>query len=160
MVLNYKILPIQIHAKFIFVYCSFQSEISTQISVNWIEVLSFLQPFLNYFLPFFIFFSIFKKAIRTICFIAYMILDSLINLFEALVIYIWLYFCYIQISLMFFLAIHSCCKYLIICLCTISSPGCRLMLPLFGFRLAWRLALASLRFSFYYVRWAQLQVRR
>ncbi|XP_021596935.1 uncharacterized protein LOC110603495 isoform X3 [Manihot esculenta] len=34
-----------------------------------------------------------------------------------------------------------------------------LMLPLFGFRLAWRLALASLRFSFYYVRWAQLQVR-
>ncbi|XP_021641761.2 uncharacterized protein LOC110636385 isoform X2 [Hevea brasiliensis] len=34
-----------------------------------------------------------------------------------------------------------------------------LMLPLFGFRLAWRLALASLRCSFYYVRCAQVQVR-
>ncbi|XP_012076772.1 uncharacterized protein LOC105637769 isoform X2 [Jatropha curcas] len=34
-----------------------------------------------------------------------------------------------------------------------------LMLPLFGFRLAWRLALASLRCSFYYIRCAQVQVR-
>uniref|UniRef100_A0A5B7B9C3 Alpha/beta-Hydrolases superfamily protein n=1 Tax=Davidia involucrata TaxID=16924 RepID=A0A5B7B9C3_DAVIN len=34
-----------------------------------------------------------------------------------------------------------------------------LMLPLFGMRLAWRLALASWRFSFCYVRSAQVQVR-
>ncbi|XP_059638188.1 uncharacterized protein LOC132280087 [Cornus florida] len=34
-----------------------------------------------------------------------------------------------------------------------------LMLPLFGLRLAWRLGLASWRFSFCYVRYAQVQVR-
>ncbi|KAL6984759.1 hypothetical protein U1Q18_018141 [Sarracenia purpurea var. burkii] len=41
----------------------------------------------------------------------------------------------------------------------VSDLSKRLMLPLFGFRLAWRLALASWRFSFCYIRCVQVQVR-